>query len=133
MWQLSAAASRVIARLQNASLVSAYGRWYEYWLQCRTVRRVTIRMKNMRMSQSFVSWAEAVDAAISTREQSSATQSLALLREEVDAQILPTQPTSERSPKRRTSCTAVRGRRGNLHPRQQGKHTPSAPPPGKGR
>ena len=83
---LRAAASRVILRLQNAALSSAYGRWCEYWSQCRLVRRVATRISNLRMSQSFGCWIEAVDLAISTREQTNASQSLALLREEVEAQ-----------------------------------------------
>ena len=84
--RLAAAASRVVSRLRNASLASAYGRWCEYWSQCRLVRRVATRISNLRMSQSFVCWVEAVEVAISSREQSDASQALAMLREEVEAQ-----------------------------------------------
>ena len=90
---LAASASRVIARLLSSCVVGAYARWMEYAAQSRRVKRVGLRLQNLGVSRALLAWVDAVETSRWEQEQGALkradeahSQSLALMRAEIDAQ-----------------------------------------------
>ena len=63
-----AARQRVIKRLQNSALTSAFGSWHELWRRRCVLTRAVARMSHACTSRSFESWVQAVETWKSEKE-----------------------------------------------------------------
>ena len=54
--KLVTAAARVVARLRDARVAQAFGRWVEYWEQLRRLGRIGSRLLTLRLSRAVSTW-----------------------------------------------------------------------------